>query len=185
MKESNPPVPVVIKSRYGSAKPSSPAPPPQQKSTVKWADFDWDSVGEKDVKPLLDERIVKLADREIPPRYGIEDAKQMLARIYQRRFMLNYHQNAWIDPHYALSFDERHDTFPFLSKHGWRSEEIRQSEEAIARGDFNNCYHAQRFVPREDAAVGEIPFRVFTVSETSEVYNRRHAEYSFGRQYLR
>ena len=180
LKESNQ-APPVIKSRYGTTAVAS-QPQPKRESTVKWSDFDLDSVGD-DAKPLLDKRIVTLSQREIPPRYGLEDAKEMLARIYQRRFMLNYHQNGWIDPRYALSFDERHETHPFRSKHGWRSEEIEQTDATIARGEFNSCYNAQRY--NAEAGLGEIPFRVFTVKETSDVHNRRHAEYSFGRQYLR
>jgi len=135
-------------------------------------------------RPLLNNKIVTLSERDIPPRYGIPLVPAMLARIYRIEWMINMHQNAWICSAYALNFDATHENNPLLSRHGWRSREIAQTEQSVARGDFNNAYYTQRYMPGVPRP-GVIPFRVFETVETDEIYNRRHAEYAFARQYLK
>jgi hypothetical protein len=174
----------VIRSKFSPP----PAPKPQPQTTgvpvppvVRWTEFDLLTTEEQEVAhPITDERVVELARREIPPAYGIPRHRAMLARIYRVEWLMNYHQNGWLSAdEYALNFGQLHERSHTLSKHGWRVREIEQSDEAVARGDFNSTYVTMRYTG-EGAwpEAGVMPFRVFVTEETDEVYNRRHEAYA-------
>lgn len=116
--------------------------------------------------------------RSPPPKdYGIPCAEGMLARIYRIAWLMNYHQNGWKCANYATNFAEPATLDTSLSHHGWKSIEVPQTTEMIARGDMNNAYFSTAFLPG-DPEQEIIPFRVFRSVESDRVFNRDITAYS-------
>lgn len=116
--------------------------------------------------------------RNAPPKdYGIPRAESMLARIYRIGWLMNYHQNGWKCADYATNFAEPATLDTSLSHHGWKSTEVLQGAEMIARGDMNNAYFSTVFLPG-DPEQDAIPFRVFKSTESDRVFNRDITVYS-------
>ncbi len=131
------------------------------------------------ITPIIDKKIVTLCKRKnIPPRYGVPEMNRMKARIYRIRWILNYHQNGWLSTDYSMNFDATHYDNYNKSLHGWRSIEISQKPETIARGDFNNSYLTFQHIDGPPVH-GIIPFRIFETFETDDIYDRDYTHYFF------
>jgi len=162
----------------GERQLSATLPPPTSPA------FDFESTGNilangkgGGVGGVLNAKLRELAEREVPPGYGIPRVQAMLARIYRIEWMLNYHQNGWISPRYVMNFDEPSEHNYQLSKHGWKTREIAQTPESVARGEWNNAYNTFRYQHRVQA--GLIPFRVYETVESDEVCNRQYVQNLF------
>jgi hypothetical protein len=129
-------------------------------------------------------QVTDLSKKTRPPQWGVPSLQRMLGHIYRLEFVMNYHQNGWLAPEFALSFAEGDERQPALSKHGWRQREVPQTAETVARGDFNCVYYATEFAhgpPRP----GVLPFRLYETTECDEVYCRRHEYYAATQQQLK
>ena len=133
----------------------------------------------------INKKLQELTQKQVPKDYGIPRLPSMLARIYRMEWLLNYHQNGWKTSTFMTNFADPHPNDGALSLYGWRAQEIAQSEEAVRRGDFNNSYYTCVYEEGVAATVKEpgfMPFRVYEMVETDQVYHRSHERYaqSFG-----
>jgi len=130
-------------------------------------------------KPTVIKKMEALLKEGVAKDYGVPRLQAMIARVYRTEWLMNYHQNGWKTTAYMTNFAEAHPLDTTLSWHGWKAEEIPQSEEAIKRGDFNNSYYTS--VYEIGVEPGVIPFRVYKMVESDQVYNRNHLAYlNFG-----
>lgn len=130
-------------------------------------------------KPMVIKKMEALLKEAVAKDYGVPRLQAMIARVYRTEWLMNYHQNGWKTTAYMTNFAEPHPLDATLSWHGWRAEEIPQSEESIRRGDFNNSYYTS--VYEIGIQPGVLPFRVYKMVESDQVYNRNHLAYlNFG-----
>lgn len=130
-------------------------------------------------RPTVLKKMEALLKEAVTKDYGVPRLQAMIARIYRIEWLMNYHQNGWKTTAYATNFAETHPHETSLSWHGWKAEEIVQTEESIRRGDFNNSYYTS--VYEIGIEPGVIPFKVYKMTETDQVYNRNHLAYlNFG-----
>jgi hypothetical protein len=120
-------------------------------------------------------KIVTLAKNQLPKDYGIPRLQGMIARVYRIEWLMNYHQNGWKSSSYALNFSEASEQDASLSKYGWRAKEVPQCELSVKRGDFNNSYYS--LVYTKGVQPGMMPFKVYEMVETDEIYNRNYLFY--------
>ncbi len=172
---------IEFKARPVDEQRALPPLPPSERDTI-----DMDAIGMPGKAsrrprslsaPQQQARVTDLSRVERPPQWGVPALQRMLAHIYRQEFVMNYHQNGWLAPEHALCFAEPHPNNPTLSRHGWRQREIPQTDEAVARGDFNSVYYATQFV-HGPPQPGVLPFRIYETVECDEVYIRRHEHYA-------
>ena len=131
------------------------------------------------MKPSITKKMDALVKENVPKNYGIPCLQAMIARIYRTQWLMNYHQNGWKTPVYMTNFADVHPDEPSLSSHGWKAEEIPQTEESISRGDFNSSYYTS--VYQIGIEPGVIPFKLYKMVETDYIYNKNHLAYlNFG-----
>ncbi len=130
-------------------------------------------------KAKVVQKMESLLKEGVPKDYGVPQLQGMIARIYRVQWLMNYHQNGWKTSEYTTNFADLHPDDESLSLHGWKAKEIAQTEESIKRGDFNNSYYTS--VYQLGIEPGKIPFKVYEMVESDQIYNRNHLAYiNFG-----
>lgn len=129
------------------------------------------------IRRKMDEMLKRKKEGTFPKDYNLPRLDGMLSYVYQRAYLMNNHQNAWTDTteEYMTKFSDASLVDHALSCHGWKAREIEQTQEALDRGDFNSSYFTSVFV--EGIHPGVVPFRVFQMTATDQVFNRNHAAY--------
>lgn len=125
----------------------------------------------------INKKLADLCKKEIPKQYGVPSLQAMLARIARTTWVMNYHQNGCRNKSYITNFAETHPNDATLSRYGWKAEEIPQCEATIRAGAWNNSYYTSVFESSADIEFGTIPFRVYRMVETDQIYNKSHDVY--------
>jgi hypothetical protein len=153
---------------------STPPPPSKQPSLNKSfrpslnGSGSGSGVSTPPINKKQQEFLKKLAEKVLPPQWGIPSEKEMKARIYRIHWILEYYQNGGLAAKYAKNYSDVSNMDNKLSVWGWKCEYITRPTVK----DFNSTYYYNKMRDNHAMHSGTMPFQLFNTVETNEIFNR-------------
>lgn len=114
------------------------------------------------------EFLKKLSEKALPSQFGIPSEKEMKARIYRIHWIMEYYQNGGLAAKYGKNFMDISNMDHNLSVWGWKCDHIKNP----VMKDYNSTYHYSKSRDSHDMHTATMPFYLFTIKETNDIFNR-------------